>query len=63
LGLAIGDPSGLVYGADHSLHASSGVRVLPDRVCTSTRVPAGVIARQAMVPQVATTRASFTSES
>ena len=59
----MGEPSGAAYGADQSLHASSGVRVLPERVDTSTLVPAGVVARQDSAPQDATIFASFTSDS
>ena len=62
-GLLIGEPSAAVYGADQSLHASSGVRVLPERVETSTLVPAGVVARQETAPQDATIFASLTSDS
>src|ERR1041384_3971762 len=38
-GLVMGLPSCVGYGAVQSLQVSSGVRVLPDRVEISTRVP------------------------
>ena len=63
LGLVIGDPSALAYGPAQSLHASSGVLVLPDRLKTSTFEPAGTLARQPITPHVETKRASFTSDS
>ena len=63
LGLVTGEPSAAVWGADHGLHVSSGVSVLPDRVKTSIRPPAGTVPRQLSVPQVATARASRGSDS
>ena len=62
-GLVIGEPSALPYGPAQSLHASSGVLVLPDRLKTSTFAPAGTLARQPSTPHVDTKRASFTSDS
>jgi hypothetical protein len=62
-GLVIGEPSPLAYGPAQSLHASSGVLVLPDRLKTSTFAPAGTLARQPMTPQLDTNRASLTSDS
>src|SRR6186997_224784 len=63
LGLVICEPSAFAYEELHSLHASSGVRVLPERVKISTLVPAGAVARHATTPHVETRRASFTSDS
>src|SRR4051812_46451317 len=62
-GLAICEPSALVYGPLQSLQASSGVRVLPERVNTSTLLPAGAVARHVIAPHVDTSFASLTSDS
>ncbi len=47
-----------VYGADQSLHESSGFSVLPDRVYSAT----GPVASQRIRPQVATLFVSRTGE-
>ena len=54
----MGAPSGCVYAADHGLHVSSGVSVLPERVNNSTRLPPGTVPCQVIVPQVETVCAS-----
>ena len=61
-GLLISSPLDAAYGPLQALHVSSGVAVLPDRVNTSTRPPAGTDARQLSVPQSATVCASRTSD-
>src|ERR1700730_9908390 len=53
-GLVIDEPSALVYAAAQTLHVASGVSVLPVRVKTSMRLPAGDVPRQLMAPQVET---------
>src|SRR5687767_6387577 len=61
-GLTIGDPSAAVCAGDQSLHVSSGVSVLPERVKSSTRLPEGVDPRQLMAPHVDAICASRTSD-
>src|SRR5919106_2100028 len=61
-GLTIGLPVESVYGLLQSLHVSSGVRVLPDRVAISSVAPAGACPCHLIAPQVATDCASRTSE-
>src|SRR5713101_7021698 len=62
-GLVMDEPSALAYADDHTLHVSSGVSVLPLRVKSSMRFPAGVDPRQLIAPHVETIWASRDSDS
>src|SRR5215470_9614323 len=59
----MGDPSGLPYGADHALHVSSGVSVLPVRVEISIFPSFGTDQCQRIEPHVANICASRASDS
>src|SRR5688572_28948198 len=61
-GLTIALPSGAPQASLQSLQVSSGVRVLPERVDSSTLVPEGVSACHFSAPQVAKVCASRTSD-
>src|SRR4051812_36195359 len=62
-GLVIADPSGAEYAADHALHVSSGVSVLPLRVDSSIRLSRGIVPRHRSEPHVASICASRASDS